>query len=157
IRNPLASISGSVEMLQHASANPDEEILMSIVLKEVDRLNTLITNFLDYARPHDMRPQPLRLLPILEDIAALVGERALVDLKKISADLVIEADEQSFRQIIWNLINNAIEAGNSKPQVRLETWSDSSFAFLAIEDNGEGVPAELREKVFEPFFTTKEK
>lgn len=157
IRNPLASISGSVEMLQHASANPDEEILMSIVLKEVDRLNTLITNFLDYARPHDMRPQPLRLLPLLEDIKALVGERALVDLKKVSAELVIEADEQSFRQIIWNLINNAIEAGNSKAQIRLETWSDSSFAFLAIEDNGDGVPVELREKVFEPFFTTKEK
>jgi len=157
IRNPLASISGSVEMLKDASDNTDEQTLMQIVLREVDRLNVLITDFLDYARPHELQIRGLDVREVLEELKSLIGKRAEIEID-IPADYQIEADEQSFRQIVWNLLNNAIEASADSPsKIRVEAELDSGFVVLSIEDDGEGIALENRERIFEPFFTTKEK
>ena len=167
IRNPLASISGSVEMLRDM-LNPqeDEAALMGIVIQEVDRLNDLITRFLEYSRPQQLRPERLELGPVIDDVVELFGhkfsQRKLQVLVNVQDVGPFEFDQESIRQVLWNLLNNAAEAMEGLPQeawpgqVAIEvTQRGRDQIVVSVEDQGSGVDEKLREKVFEPFFTTK--
>jgi len=168
IRNPLASISGSVEMLESmADLGEDDAILMRIVVREVDRLNHLITDFLEFSRP-----RPLSIVDA--DLLELTGE--VVDLFKnqksdthLQVDLHIpedlsaapaRVDREALRQILWNLLNNAREAmsdGKAKHIRASITRPDIQPHWrITIEDNGPGIPKTIVERIFEPFFTTKD-
>ena len=116
IRNPLASISGSVEMLQSLSAlSEDEEALMAIVLREVDRLNELITEFLEYSRPRPIERTPTDLAHLIEESLRLFRHRAretevTLLIEESARQLRPQLDAEAFRQVIWNLLNNAADA-----------------------------------------------
>lgn len=169
IRNPLASISGSVEMLQMMSSGDDDErMLMDIILREVHRLNALITQFLEYSRPRHMMFEPLDVATLLDEILSLFRHRAghviieaEISPKTKSKEFML--DREALRQVIWNLLNNAIESmtqakSEAKLHVRLELVEDmflSQQLILSVEDSGPGVPEKLKTRIFEPFFTTK--
>ena len=172
IRNPLASISGSVEMLRADDAIEDENrLLMDIVLREVDRLNALITDFLAYCQPRSLRTERRDLRELLEELLHLYRSQAERDRIHLDLDLTpgpepIEAmiDAEALRQILWNLLINAGDAVRGLPaedrRVRVElsasTISSHPAWLIAVEDSGAGVTPDLRDRIFEPFFTTKD-
>ncbi len=162
IRNPLAAISGSIELLsQSTPAGSDSGELMAIVLREVARLNALITELLEFARPRAPEVQPIdlqaalnELLRVAENDKQLDGAR--VELKAPSV-VWVEADPGQLRQIVWNLLRNAAEASPKGAPITVELSGDEAdWARLTVCDRGPGIAPEHRPRVFEPFFSTKE-
>jgi two-component system sensor histidine kinase PilS (NtrC family) len=157
IRNPLAAISGSIELLRAAPQADDDRALMDIVTREVDRLNILISELLDYTNP-----QPRELVAF--DLASLVRETVQVfehdrsfesirvDCEGLDAQEIV-ADPGRIRQVLWNLLRNAAEAARSRVLVGLGRQGD--MVVVEVGDDGPGIEPEHLERVFDPFFTTK--
>ncbi len=171
IRNPLASISGSVEMLEStADLGAQEESLMQIILREVDRLDTLISEFLDYSRPSSISFDATDLEELVEEVVRLFNRRDATEAGRAELQVdgereewTAEIDRESIRQVLWNLLNNAADALADPPEqspaieVRLGTdkHDGETYFTITVEDAGPGIPEEERERIFEPFFTTK--
>ena len=162
IRNPLASMSGSMQMLkQELPLTTDQAQLMDIVLRESERLNQTIKSFLAYARPQRFQVQPLDLRPIVQETAMLlrnsteVEERHAIDLRLPDQAVVIDADEGQIRQIIWNLATNGLRAMPDSGTLTLSTLEelsgDERRAVLLIEDEGVGIAPEEVDAIFQPF------
>lgn len=168
IRNPLASISGSIEILQkklNGKTNDENKKLMRIVLREIERLDTLITEFLNYARPVNPKKEKLDLNNILTETLALFKySRTLGDCIEFKSKLgelpLISVDGAQIKQVMWNLINNACEASKKEGNVEIETScrmeADAQRAVIVVKDRGCGIPPENLEKIFDPFFTSKD-
>lgn len=156
IRNPLASISGAVEMLEGESTNDSNRALMGIVMREVDRLNLLISDFLEYSRPHNLKRDEVDLMALSREVVSLAASRGTYTINLLGPQTaLVLLDEQATRQILWNLINNAAEAGATTIRVLVNCETDRCH--LVVEDDGTGIPANIRERIWEPFFTTKRK
>lgn len=165
IRNPLAAISGSVEMMQFMQADElseDTQTLIGIVITEVDRLNTLLTQFLDYSRPNALTLAPVNIHDLMVQVIELfkVGQDSPVDItfnQDDAHDTIVCADHQAMQQVLWNLLTNAVQAQRGSPEVIIHASlsATQTHALMCIEDAGEGVPQDLQQKIFEPFFTTK--
>jgi two-component system, NtrC family, sensor histidine kinase PilS len=162
IRNPLASMSGSMQMLkQELPLSADQAQLMDIVLKESERLNQTIKSFLAYARPQRFSLQQLDLRPIVQETAMLlrnsteVEEQHEVDVQLAGDAVMVEADEGQVRQIIWNLATNGVRAMPNGGALRLSAVYENTpagrVAVLLVEDEGVGIPAEDLESIFQPF------
>jgi two-component system, NtrC family, sensor histidine kinase PilS len=162
IRNPLASMSGSMQMLkQELPLSGDQAQLMDIVLRESERLNQTIKSFLAYARPQRFSLQPLDLRKIVNETAMLlrnsteVEDRHDVDVRQADADVMLDADEGQVRQIIWNLATNGLRAMPNGGVLRLsaadETSTTGRVAVLQVEDEGVGIPPEEVDSIFQPF------
>jgi two-component system, NtrC family, sensor histidine kinase PilS len=161
IRNPLASMSGSMQILrQELQLSDDQAQLMDIVLRESDRLNDTIRSFLAYARPQHAELQRLDLRRVLQDTATLlrnsheVGERHAIDLRLAAEDVVIEGDENQVRQIVWNLATNGLRAmprGGTLTMTASVDKSSGNRAILTIADEGVGILADDVEAIFQPF------
>jgi len=167
IRNPLAGISGSIQMLSQEIvpnlANATQKKLMDIVLKEIDRLNLLITEFLDYAKPEKAPDSKVDLLKIIEEVVASLKYHP--DLKtgfiwkvNLKSTLILGISEK-LKQALLNIIINSIQAmKNSEPaSLEITLNCDEFFAIVSIKDTGLGMTEETRKKMFEPFHTTKPK
>jgi two-component system sensor histidine kinase PilS (NtrC family) len=163
IRNPLAAISGSIELLNASMATDaarENKELMGIVLREVERLNGLITDLLEFARPRALETQRLdvaatmaEMLRVFENDKRLGG--AAVELRAPEGAVEVDADPGQLRQVVWNLLRNAAEAAPGQP-ITVEVRGDERFASLTVRDRGPGIPAEHRARMFEPFFSTKD-
>jgi two-component system sensor histidine kinase PilS (NtrC family) len=162
IRNPLASMSGSMQMLkEELPLSGDQAQLMDIVLKESERLNQTIKSFLAYARPQRFSLQPLDLRKIVNETAMLlrnsteVADRHDVEVRQANADVMLDADEGQVRQIIWNLATNGLRAMPNGGVLRLsamdERTSIGRIAVLQVEDEGVGIPPEEVDSIFQPF------
>jgi len=116
IRNPLAAISGSIQILETGATGAESEEalrLMSIVVRETDRLNALITDFLHYARPGPAKPAPVAIADVLDDMRQIfesVRPPAVQIAMDAPADLRVLADDRQLRQLLWNLFLNSIQA-----------------------------------------------
>jgi two-component system, NtrC family, sensor histidine kinase PilS len=159
IRNPLASISGSIEMLKTTpGADADSRQLMDIAVREVDRLNRLITDLLDYARPRSEERCPLDLGEQVAEIArafALERREKIRVASDLSPGVVVEAATGQLRQVIWNLIRNAAEAMPDGGEIAIRLAGDGTHAALEVRDEGPGIPSDRLERIFEPFYSTK--
>ena len=160
IRNPLASISGSVQLLlENPEMSEEERHLMRIVVREADRLNLLLSDFLGFAKPAPLQLDCVNVAALLNELIALLESSGqFVDLtieKDYPAEVPMRLDRQKIRQALWDLMLNAAEAAGNGGTVRVEL--DAQAAFIAIEDSGVGVPEEKRAEIFEPFFTTKDR
>ena len=186
IRNPLAAISGSIQILRSAGgagAGLDAESarLMDIAVRETDRLNGLITDFLLYSRPAPPQLERVAVRALLEEIAELLGGvRGEAVEVRVGGEpgAAVEADPAQLKQVVWNLAANALEAMPAGG--RLELAAERAVAEPAqgalparrkgpeggaagarrwveirVSDTGEGIPPEVLERIFEPFFTTK--
>jgi len=162
IRNPLASMSGSMQMLkQELPLSADQAQLMDIVLKESERLNQTIKSFLAYARPQRFSLQRLDLRAIVQETAMLLRNSTEVDdgheVTVVLSDdeVAIDADEGQIRQIIWNLATNGLRAMPDGGSLRLSAVHDDvageRAAVLLVEDEGVGIPAEELDAIFQPF------
>jgi signal transduction histidine kinase len=170
IRNPLAVIKGSAEMLNQkvAGSQPLIAELAGYISSEVNRLNALVVRFLDFARPSKLELQPENIVEIvdraLESASASFPNANVKIEKQYAQDLPeIPVDSQLCEQVFVNLITNAFQAmreqGTTPQTMRLSIVPDSSKGeagvSVTVEDSGPGVPPELREQIFNPFFTSK--
>ena len=163
IRNPLASMSGSMQMLrQELALSGDQAQLMDIVLKESDRLNQTIKSFLAYARPQKAEVTRLDLGTLVRETAMLlrnspdVGERHAVAVSLPDGEVPVEGDESQLRQILWNLATNGLRAMRDGGELRLSARNEppnggSGYAVLEISDHGVGMSAEELDDIFQPF------
>ena len=160
IRNPLASISGSVQLLMEGEhVTKDDRRLMGIVVKEAERLSNLLTDFLLYARPTPPKMAPTDLSALLDELVDVVGADPRFSSVTIERDyppgVTAELDRHQFHQAIWNLLINGAEAMEGGGRLRLGI--DVAHATISVEDSGPGIPHEIRSRVFDPFFTTKDR
>jgi two-component system sensor histidine kinase PilS (NtrC family) len=157
IRNPLASISGSIELLrQSPQASDDDRTLMAIVHREIQRLNVLIGDLLDYANPRPKQPVDLDLSTLVDETVQVARADAAFTNVELTAELerplTVQADPAKLRQVLWNLVRNAAEAGAK--HVRVEA---KAGATITIADDGGGMAKDVLARMFDPFFTTKPK
>lgn len=166
IRNPLASISGSIELLgSDPSTDEDSAALMRIVTREIERLNGLITELLDYANPRAPNLAGFDLCEVVRDtlrVFAQTEKFSRVDVEFDGDDgqreIRIEADPEKIRQLIWNLLRNGAEAAVQGGQhLWVSVTAKSDAAELVFKDDGPGIPQEVLGHIFDPFFTTKSK
>jgi two-component system sensor histidine kinase PilS (NtrC family) len=165
IRNPLASLRGSIQMLQgELDLKDDNKNLMDIVLRETDRLNTIITEFLAYARPRSDLREHMDIGALLQETIALFkNSRAFQSGIEIRCDfapqLAMTGDPQRLRQVFWNLFINAAQAIRGGGAISISAAPDSDDRsddiVIRISDTGTGIAKEHLESIFDPFFTTK--
>jgi two-component system sensor histidine kinase PilS (NtrC family) len=162
IRNPLASMSGSMQMLkQELPLSTDQAQLMDIVLRESERLNQTIKSFLAYARPQRFQLQTLDLRPMVQETAMLlrnsteVEERHTIDVRQAEHHVMVDADEGQIRQIVWNLATNGLRAMPDGGTLTLsaldEQRGDERWTILLVEDEGVGIAPEDVDAIFQPF------
>ena len=169
IRNPLTSIkilihSLADEMATEASREKD----LAVIEAEIERVNKIIKQFLDFARPRPPSLEPMDVRAVLEETLALLVyemEAQGVSLERnYGPDLPpVPMDREQMKQVFLNLLLNAIQAMEGGGSVRIHTRlkpqgadGKSRFAEIAIRDTGPGIPPEIQDKIFEPFFSTKE-
>lgn len=163
IRNPLASISGSVEVLRRLpGADPETRSLIDIAVREVDRVNALITGLLEYARPRSEERQRLDLGELVSEIAKIFEQecqgRGVVLRVDSRSGLLVEAAPGQLQQVLWNLLRNAVEAMPSGGTLHLTAASTSALppeVTLAVRDTGVGIAETDLDCIFEPFFSCK--
>lgn len=163
IRNPMAAISGSIELLkQSPQTSDDDRALMSIVHREVSRLNVLIGDLLDYANPRPKQTVDFDLGSLVaETVQVARGDQSFASVEitaDVDAPLPIHADPAKLRQVVWNLVRNAVDAASSGGKhVRVEARRDGAGAIISVADDGPGIPESLVGRIFDPFVTTKQK
>ncbi len=162
IRNPLASISGAAGILARGQVSAEARTeCLEILTKESQRLNKLLTNFLDFARPRLPRLQRAEPLELVQSVTALAQHTATrqgVTLQLFSEGQPreIECDPEQIKQLLLNLILNAIQATEGEGTVIVRTLFTEESVCVDVCDRGAGIAAEDRERIFDPFFTTKE-
>jgi two-component system sensor histidine kinase PilS (NtrC family) len=157
IRNPLASIAGSIKMLSHiAPFNDDQKTLAEIIIRESARLNDIITDFLAYSREKSFRFVRMDLVALLEDALVLLENRSQsrewAAVRKYEAEQAFAAvDGDRIKQVFWNLLSNAVRAIEGKGTITVSVRPYGDFWRIVIADTGPGVPPQLVDKIFEPF------
>ena len=165
VRNPLASMSGSIQLLKKdLDLGKDDLKLMDIVLKETERLNVLVGDFLSYARPPAPRFEDVDLREIVLDVVKLLRNTGLGPGIIISTELpegkaILSVDRSHLHQVIMNLVKNSADAIEGEGHITVSlTRSGSSpggNSILAVSDDGPGIPEEILPRIFEPFITSK--
>jgi two-component system sensor histidine kinase HydH len=162
IRNPLAGIDGAATIVRN---NPDSiskrQECLEIILKECSRLNRLLTNFLEFAKPRSPQYQRVPLSQWLDSVIELashaIGRKGILIRKEIIPDsLLLPCDPEQIKQVILNLTINAIQAMPAGGEILLSGQARQGEIFLRIKDQGLGVEAGMLDKIFDPFFTTKD-
>lgn len=159
IRNPLASISGSVQVLAEAEElNDEQRRLMDIIVRESERLSSTLTEFLAYARPPRFEPDQIDLRPVLEETATLLGHSAEVlpeheiALELPEAPVMLFADPNQMKQIAWNLARNALQAMPSGGRLAMSlSRNGAGGVVMSFRDQGVGMSGGEVHRVFEPF------
>lgn len=176
IRNPLASISGSIEVLrQQLDLSDSQSRLMNIIIRESERLNKLISDFLDLARPRKPEFQIVQVSQVLHELVTLMksndsfNERVEL-LEDLDDTVEIELDRDQFTQMVWNLFKNAMDAMPEGGQLAvsagicdetemshrvIDNQLRSPFFRLTIADTGVGMEQEIISRIFDPFTTFK--
>lgn len=166
IRNPLGIIRSTAELLHGRIGDDRQKRLSSIIVEESSRLNDIVTEFLDFARPKLPRMVPCRLEDILErNLHAIEAQCQLhgVTVERVyeAGDYTLEADSDLLYRAFLNLFANALQAmpdgGTLRVRTTLQNGRDGTPRIeLRIRDSGPGIPEEVRKKIFNPFFTTRE-
>jgi len=174
IRNPLAAISGSIQLLHGQHDAEESDRLIAIAGREIERLDVLLSNFLDYARPATGPFQAVAVGDVVSDVFDLFGADCpdSIELSKGGAlDLEVWADRSQLHQVIWNLVLNAAAAMEEGGELRIavssrpqgsdsESRNDQEKAYsdvaITVSDTGVGIPTEALERVFDPFFTSRQ-
>ena len=171
IRNPLGSIKASAQYLSEADRSPEDgREFLGIIVDEVDRLNRVVSSFLDYARPPHTDPEPIYVNAAVERTLQLL--RPECDAADVALHVAIDQDLpevridiEHLRQVLINLVQNAVQAMESGGDIFVETRTQDRFRIgggarrwvqISVRDTGPGIAAELLANLFVPFVTTKQ-
>jgi signal transduction histidine kinase len=162
IKNPLNAIALRLDLVRAKLGAPEEELApeLDILSKEVLRLDRVVKTFLDFSRPVEVHFQDVDLAGLVEEVARLMTPQArlagiTLDLENHSGPAVMRADADMIKQVILNLVTNAMEAMRDGGRLRLTVGRGPDSVTLEVADSGPGIPASLRDKVFQLYFTTK--
>lgn len=165
IRNPLGSIRGSAELLaSELQLEGTEQRLMDLILRESDRVNTLITDFLNYARQRDAQPTLVNVGKLLEDLELQMSLHPVAGADEIrimtSCDpqaLVLMMDEEQIRQVLLNLCLNAAQVGEGRVTIWMSAFLDQDLqhGLILVRDDGPGIPVDIIEDLFRPFVSSR--
>jgi signal transduction histidine kinase len=166
IRNPLGSIKGAAQYLKSETLSEEQQNLLDVIIEEVNRLNAVVNQFLDYARPYKLDLKAQNINVIIQKAISIIAANRLAENIDIVRELnhnlpEVEVDEQQFIQVILNIALNAIE---SMPQGGTLTFRTSNIESgaegaisITIRDTGSGISKEEIKNIFKPFFTTKKR
>ncbi|MEJ7602249.1 MAG: ATP-binding protein [Kofleriaceae bacterium] len=160
IRNPLAAISGSIELLrQTPQASEDDRTLMAIVHREIQRLDALIDDLLDYANPRPSQHVDFDLSVLVRETCQVArADKAFAEVE-LSCEgddkIAVRADSAKVRQVVWNLLRNAADSGGKR--VCVEAHNHETEVTVSVSDDGAGISKDQLARIFDPFFTTKKK
>lgn len=156
LRNPLGSIRGSAELLQRSARSESEVVkeLAGIIREEVDRTNSLVTRFLDFARPLEPRRERTNLTDLIDRAA---GHARVDIIRNYSPDIPeLPLDPALMEQVFINLLSNAAQASAPGAPITVATRLSEGFVEISVVDRGCGIPADKLETIFNPFVTTKQ-
>jgi two-component system sensor histidine kinase HydH len=156
LRNPLSSIKGSAELLCRSAArgNPVAQELAQIIIEEAERTNSLVTRFLDFARPLEPHRQPVDVTKIIDRAAQRAG---VPIIRNYSPDVPpLNIDAELMEQVFLNLLTNASQASPAGAPITAVTRADDGLADISIVDRGCGIPPDKIDTIFNPFVTTKQ-
>lgn len=156
IRNPLASISGSVQFLRRElELAPDLRNLMDIIVKESERLSAFIEEFLNFSKQFPLERGEFDLAGVMDDVTAMIARNriAVRFIKKYNPGSVVRADQKKIKQLAWNLLNNAVKALKEKGEIEINIFQEAGETHLSIRDFGVGMDRDELEKIFIPFYS----
>jgi two-component system sensor histidine kinase PilS (NtrC family) len=171
IKNPLASLSGSIQMLRdEVDFGPMQQRLMDITMREAERLNGLVNEFLLFSRPEKAVDQSVEVNKVIKDTLEMLKNspelsRPIRIEKSLTDNLWVHIDAQRLQQVIWNLVLNAVQEMTNSGRLTIATAIrtnrsgaeiERKLAEISIADTGPGILPENQGKVFDPFFTTKD-
>jgi len=162
IRNPLGIIRSSAELLKKKAAKIDpQNTIPDIIVEEASRLNSIITDFINYAKPRNPNIAACRVEEVIEKnitfLAAQIKEQGYVIKKNYQNSLPeIMADSNLLYQSFLNIFINAMQAMPNGGRILVEVSSSDHLVTVHIDDEGQGIPPENLKKIWDPFFTTKE-
>jgi signal transduction histidine kinase len=161
IRNPMTAVKGFLQYLGGKKDCAPYKEYYDLMIFELDRANSIISEFLSIARSRAVELKEHNLNDIIKSLYPLIQADALVSDKQIKIELgeiiTLNLDEKEIRQLILNLVRNGIEAMQSGKFLTIKTYMDKGEAVLSVQDQGMGIEPEVLEKLGTPFFTTKEK
>ena len=161
IRNPLGSISGSVEMLRESTALSEEEKqLCAIVHREAARLNELVSDMLDLSRPRPAEIGDVDVSALVREVVALArrSENAgnvSIEIAGAEETAMARCDGAQIRQVLWNLVRNAVQVSPEHGKVEVRLASRDGSIELEVQDSGPGIADEARGRIFDAFYTTR--
>jgi signal transduction histidine kinase len=161
-RNPLNIIRGMAQMIsKQTDAPPDMREKTRVIVEETDKVTSQLTEFINYSRPREVRRSKVALRSAIAEILRTLNhdlEEKKVRVETGGEPLAVQADEQLLRQVLFNLLINAIQAVNDGGRIEiLAQRVSANEASLEIRDDGSGVPPENRQEIFKPYFTTHQK
>lgn len=160
VRNPLTTVRGFLQLLGSKEEFKQSSGYFDLMIEELDRANSIITEFLSLAKNKTVDLKPLSLNCLIENLYPLIQADAMVSDKDIKMELedvhLLPLDEKEIRQLILNLVRNGLEAMSGSGTLILRTFMDGEEVVLSVQDQGGGIKTENLEKIGTPFFTTKE-
>jgi two-component system sensor histidine kinase HydH len=164
IRNPLGSISGSIEMLREVEAlSSEDKKLCDIVSREVTRLNDLVSDMVDLSKSREPTIESVDVGQLAREVVELAkrsrgAEDHRIDFIEgdgIEGPLLARCDPAQMRQVLWNLVRNALQASPARGVVRVGVDAASDRATVWVEDDGAGIDEEGKSRIFDAFYTTR--
>jgi signal transduction histidine kinase len=161
IRNPLGSITGSIEMLRESTAlSAEDRRLCDIIRREARRLNDLVGDMVDLSKPRPPQAQAIDVASLAREVVALATHAARSSDVRVVYDgpdreAFARCDGAQIRQVLWNLVRNALQATAAGSQVTVRVRDRGSAVTLAVDDQGPGVPEHAGERIFDESFTTR--
>jgi len=162
IRNPLASVAGAAGILRrNANLDAKDAECLDIITKECQRLNRLVSNFLEFARPRAPQYQLVDIVPVIDAVLELAGHapgsQRIGLRREVVQDLPsIESDPELLKQVLLNLVINAIQAMSDGGDVVVSAMARNDRILIRVKDGGAGIQPQDRDRIFDPFFTTKD-
>jgi two-component system sensor histidine kinase HydH len=166
IRNPLNAAALQLSVLERRVRKLPEGQQgaliepLSLVRDEIRRLDHILEDFLQFARPREFTPTPVEVEPLLRRVVDLLASQA--EVRRVRLELAspvpkarLPGEEDRLRQVLINLVLNAVAATPQGGEVRISAGEDERQVWVTVDDTGPGVPVTLRDRIFEPFFTTK--
>ena len=162
IKNPLASLSGSIQLLQEdTKPGSYEDKLMQIILRETDRLKNIVNDIRLFAKPRTDKAVDVRLADTIEETVELFlndpewGKKINLNIK-LEKDIYVLIDPSHLTQILWNLLKNAAQSIKDQGKIKIQLKeSRNNRVYLTVEDNGIGINQKDSSHIFDPFYTTK--
>jgi two-component system sensor histidine kinase HydH len=163
IRNPLAGIKTTAQALrEEIPANDHRSPYIAKIIMEIDRLNKLLLNFFDFAKPKALHIRDCDVKKVIEDTIYMVRDTARENHVRImefypTNSIKINADPGMIKQVLMNICINAVQAMSTGGMMEVHLIERGSGILIEVSDTGKGIPENIRSKIFDPFFTTKPK
>ncbi|HZG71671.1 MAG TPA: ATP-binding protein [Chondromyces sp.] len=160
VRNPMTTIKGFLQLMKENGDFEKYEDILNLMIEEVNRVNEIITDFLDLSKEKPNKLENCNLNEIITTLYPLLETRATKEGKYIKLELGqipnLNVDKNEIRQLLLNLINNSLDAMNEGKSVRIITLLENDNVILSIKDEGVGIPVDIIDKLSVPFVTSKE-